>query len=76
MITKKRIITLIPSATEIVSFLGLNNQLVGVSHECDFPENVKNIKKLTKTDIKTQASRIIRFFSEKNEKFTIDNILL
>ncbi len=56
MITKKRIITLIPSATEIVSFLGLNNQLVGVSHECDFPENVKNIKKLTKTDIKTQAS--------------------
>ncbi len=54
--TKKRIITLIPSATEIISFLGLDRQLVGVSHECDFPENVKNIKKLTKTDIKTNTS--------------------
>ena len=54
--TNNRIITLIPSATEIISFLGLGNQLVGVSHECDFPESVRNIKKLTKTDIKTNTS--------------------
>ena len=53
---KKRIVTLIPSATEIISFLDLSSQLVGVSHECDFPENVKNIKKLTRTDIKTKTS--------------------
>lgn len=51
-----KIITLIPSATEIISFLGLESQLVGVSHECDFPEKVKNLKKLTKTDIKTNAT--------------------
>ena len=51
-----KIITLIPSATEIISFLGLDSQLVGVSHECDFPEKVKNLKKLTKTDIKTNVS--------------------
>ena len=51
-----KIITLIPSATEIISFLGLDSQLVGVSHECDFPEKVKNLKKLTKTDIKTNAT--------------------
>ena len=51
-----KIITLIPSATEIISFLGLDSQLVGVSHECDFPEKVKSLKKLTKTDIKTNAS--------------------
>ena len=53
---KKKIITLIPSATEIISFLGLKNQLVGVSHECDFPKEVKEIKKLTKTNIKTNIS--------------------
>ena len=53
---KRKIITLIPSATEIISFLGLKNQLVGVSHECDFPKEVKEIKKLTKTNIKTNIS--------------------
>ena len=54
--TTTKIITLIPSATEIISFLGLDSQLVGVSHECDFPEKVKSLKKLTKTDIKTNVS--------------------
>ena len=51
-----KIITLIPSATEIISFLGLDNHLIGVSHECDFPKKVRKIKKLTKTDIKTNTS--------------------
>ena len=51
-----KIITLIPSATEIIFFLGLDSQLVGVSHECDFPEKVKSLKKLTNTDIKTDVS--------------------
>ena len=51
-----KIITLMPSATEIISFLGLDIQLVGVSHECDFPEKVKNLEKLTKTDVKTNTS--------------------
>jgi iron complex transport system substrate-binding protein len=32
-----RIVSLLPSATEIVYLLGLENQLYGVSHECDYP---------------------------------------
>lgn len=32
-----------PAATEIICALGLENQLVGRSHECDFPENVKSL---------------------------------
>ena len=34
-----RIVSLLPSATDIVGFLGLADQLVGVSHECDYPFN-------------------------------------
>lgn len=37
----KKIISLLPSATEIVCALGLEANLVGRSHECDFPESVK-----------------------------------
>ncbi len=35
-----RIVSLIASATEIVAALGFEKQLVGRSHECDYPESV------------------------------------
>lgn len=35
-----RIVSLLPSATEIVAALGMQDQLVGRSHECDFPPDV------------------------------------
>ena len=38
-----RIVSLIPSATEIVAALGYENCLVGRSHECDFPARVKEL---------------------------------
>ena len=39
----KRIISLLPAATEIICALGLANNLVGRSHECDYPESVKSL---------------------------------
>ncbi len=40
METPPRIVSLLPSATEIVCALGLGDQLVGVTHECDHPAEV------------------------------------
>ena len=38
-----KIVSLLPSATEIVCALGLEENLVGRSHECDFPAAVKQL---------------------------------
>src|SRR5947209_8416340 len=38
-----RIVSLIASATEIVCALGFGDQLIGRSHECDYPEGVKRL---------------------------------
>ena len=37
-----RICSFLPSATEIVYELGLQEQLFGVTHECDYPPEAKN----------------------------------
>ena len=37
----RRIVSFLPSATEIACALGLEDQLVGITHECDYPETVK-----------------------------------
>jgi len=41
-----RIVSLLPSATEIVCLLGLEDSLVGVTHECDFPPSVRRLPKV------------------------------
>lgn len=51
-----RIVTLLPSATEIVCELGLADQLVGVTHECDYPAFVRELPKVTRTLIPHDAS--------------------
>jgi iron complex transport system substrate-binding protein len=38
-----KIVSLLPAATEIVCALGLEDKLVGRSHECDYPENIKHL---------------------------------
>lgn len=43
-----RIVSLLPSATEIVCALGLEDQLVGISHSCDFPETISDRPRLSR----------------------------
>lgn len=37
-----RIVSFLPAATEMIYLLGLGDQLVGRSHECDFPDEARN----------------------------------
>ena len=46
-----KIVSLIPSATEIVCSLGLIDNLVGISHECDYPRGIEKLPKLTKSKV-------------------------
>lgn len=46
-----RVVTLLPSATEIVCALGLEDHLVGVSHSCNFPTRVLDLPVMTSTHV-------------------------
>jgi len=51
-----RIVSLYPAATEIVALLGLAEQLVGISHECDFPHSIRSLPQVTKCTLPPDAS--------------------
>jgi len=46
-----RIVSLLPSATEVVAALGMGGNLVGRSHECDYPAEIAEVPVLTQPRI-------------------------
>ncbi len=52
----KRIVSLIASSTEIICALGFREEIVGRSHECDFPASVAEIPVCTESKLDTSAS--------------------
>ena len=43
-----RIVSLVPSSTEMLFALGLGSEVVGVTHECDFPEAARGLPRVTR----------------------------
>ena len=43
-----RIVSLVPSATEMLFALGLGEDVVGVTHECDYPGEAQDLPKVTR----------------------------
>ncbi|KJH72292.1 cobalamin-binding protein [Aliterella atlantica] len=52
---KLKIVSLLPSATEIVAALGLTEALVGRSHECDYPPEIQALPVCTQARLNSQA---------------------
>jgi iron complex transport system substrate-binding protein len=66
-----RIVSFLPSATEIVYALGLGSELVGVSHECDFPPEAKGKPKMIEPAFDTrqlESERIDRLVIEYTKR--------
>ena len=51
----KRLVSLIASATEIICALSAREFLVGRSHECDFPPDVRRLPALTEPNFLTTS---------------------
>ena len=78
-----RIVSLLPAATEIAGALGLMDQVVGVSHECDFPKQANERPRVTHCPVHDakMASREVnewvrRALHDSGTIYTIDEPLL
>jgi iron complex transport system substrate-binding protein len=77
-----RVVTLIPSATEIVAALGFRDRIVGRSHECDFPARIDALPALTAPKLKTEGhsaelnERVKRLIEQGLAVYRVDAPLL
>jgi iron complex transport system substrate-binding protein len=65
-----RVVSLLPSATEILHFAGVGDALVGVTHECDYPPGVEKLPKLTATSIDHHAMTSAEIDAAIGERLT------
>jgi iron complex transport system substrate-binding protein len=73
-----RVVSLLPSATEILFALGLDKEIVGVSHECDFPARprVKRVvihSRLPHDAPPAEIDRLVREYVSRGESlYSVD----
>jgi iron complex transport system substrate-binding protein len=77
-----RIVSLLPSATEILFALGLGDSVVGVSHECDFPTAARTKQVVIQSRVKKEAApaeidaQVRDFVSRGESLYAVDADLL
>jgi iron complex transport system substrate-binding protein len=78
-----RIVSLLPSATEIICALGLREQLVGRSHECDWPADVAGLPVVSLARIDSAAlasseidAEVARAIGAGEELYGVDEAVL
>jgi len=76
--TGMRIVSLLPSATEILFALGLGEQVVGVSHECDYPSAARTKpvvihSRIPRDTTPLEIDRLVRQFTARGESvYSVD----
>ena len=75
----KRIVSFLPSATELIYELGLQKSLVGVTHECNFPDDARNKPRVITTVIDSENltsseinQRTCELFSQGKDIFLLN----
>jgi iron complex transport system substrate-binding protein len=68
--TPQRIVSFLPSATEMLCALGLSDRLMGITHECDYPPEIKDkpiavravlpVEHMTQSEIDTAVTKRLR----------------
>ena len=77
-----RIVSLLPSATEVLFALGFDREIVGVSHECDFPARAKTKTAVIHSRLPHDASpaeidRLVRDYVARGESlYAVDSDVL
>jgi len=77
-----RIISLLPAATEIICALGLDTCLVAVSHECNYPEKVTGLPRITSAILSDSLSpenidrEVVKAVQEGEALYKIDGEML
>ncbi|MBI3842322.1 MAG: cobalamin-binding protein [Thaumarchaeota archaeon] len=79
----KRIVSFLPSATEILYDLGVSDLLVGVTHECDFPDDAKRKPRVIRSsfDHNKMSSnqidkKIVELLHSGSDIYEVDDMVL
>ena len=72
MVSPMRIVSLVPSSTELLFALGLGSEVIAVTHECDFPPEARELPKITRDALPDdltpgQIDAVVRSRTEQGE---------
>ncbi|HEX2409477.1 MAG TPA: cobalamin-binding protein [Nitrososphaeraceae archaeon] len=83
MISNKRIVSFLPSATEILYEIGAGSQIVGVTHECNYPKEAKLKPKIinsafdpSKMSSKEIDDKIVELFGNGKDIYIVNDEII